>query len=180
MVLVTVASRPFLDKAPTRSYRNETIVSRDRYSPLPPHAGWDALNSVVARPDCFADEVAIDFPSIDQLVPRVRDRFLGIQADADTLTAEVSVSHREASHGTVVPLEVPLRGTCSGCGGRGETWSDPCVACRGTGQSVVHHPMRVTVPAGVVNGARLRFRVNSPLAAPLRVEVRVAVRSSAA
>ncbi len=155
-------------------------MSRDRFGFLPPHAERDAMSAAVAPRDCFADEIAIDFPSVDQIVPRVRDRFLGVQADADTLRTEVSVSRREASRGTVVPLEVPLRGTCARCGGRGETWAEPCLACRGTGSALVHHPVRVSVPAGVVDGARLRFRVNSPLAAPLRVEVRVAVRSSAA
>jgi hypothetical protein len=38
----------------------------------------------------------------------------------------------------------------------------------------------VTVPPGVADGARFRFRVTSPDAAVVRVEVRVAIRSSAA
>jgi hypothetical protein len=108
--------------------------------------------------DCFADEIAIDFPSVGDLVARVRD----------------------AWRGTVVPLEVPLRGTCEICGGRGESWTEPCADCGGTGECQLSHPVRLSVPAGVANGARLRFRVNRPHAAPLRVEVRVAIRSSAA
>jgi hypothetical protein len=155
-------------------------VSSDRFRFLPPNAEWDATSAALAPHDCFADEIAIDFPAIHRIVPRVRDRFLGVHGDVDTLTTEVSVSCREASRGIVVPLDVPLRGTCPGCGGRGETWAETCEACRGTGHELVHHPLRVSVPAGVVDGARLRFRVTSPLAAPLRVEVRVAVRSSAA
>jgi hypothetical protein len=155
-------------------------VGREHFGFFPPNAEWDALSATAVPRDCFADEIAIDFPSVGQFVARVRDRFLGAQAEADTLTTEVSVSSREASRGVVVPLNVPLRVTCSDCGGRGETWAEPCFACRGTGDALVHHPMRVAVPAGVVNGARLRFRVHSPLAAPLRVEIRVAVRPSAA
>lgn len=174
----TVTPSRFLDKQRHRSYRSETPVSQHRFRFL--HAERDAPSTTVAPRDCFADEIAIDFPSIDQFVPRVRDRFLGIHADVDTLLTEVSVSRREASRGTVVPVEVPLRSTCEQCGGRGETWSEPCLKCRGTGDWLVHHPVRVSVPAGVVHGARLRFRVNSPVAAPVRVEVRVAVRSSAA
>lgn len=154
-------------------------MSRERFRFLP-HADREAPSSAAVPRDCFADEIAIDFPSIEHLVTQVRDRFLGVNTEADTLLTEVSVSRREASRGTVVPLELPLRGTCSTCGGRGETWAEPCGACRGTGDALVHHPVRVSVPAGVVHGARLRFRVNSPSAAPLKVEVRVAVRSSAA
>jgi len=92
----------------------------------------------------------------------------------------VLLSRHDALTGVVLPLEVPLRGTCSGCGGRGETWTEPCGECRGTGDSLLHHPVRLSVPAGVADGARFRFRVSSPHAAPVRVEVRVAIRSSAA
>jgi hypothetical protein len=155
-------------------------VGREHFGFFPPNAEWDALSAATVPRDCFADEIAIDFPSVGQFVARVRDRFLGAQAEADTLTTEVSVSKREASRGIVLPLTVPLRATCSHCGGRGETWAEPCFTCCGTGNALVHHPVRVAVPAGVVNGARLRFRVSSPLASPVRVEIRVAVRSSAA
>lgn len=127
--------------------------------------------------DCFADETAIDFPSVGHIVARVRDAFVAAH-DADrpaTLTAEVAVSRRDALFGTVVPLTVPVHGACPRCGGRGETWTDPCRPCRGTGTALVHHPVRLSVPAGVANGARFRFRITSPLAAPVRVEIRVAV-----
>lgn len=154
-------------------------MSRDRYGFLP-HAEWDAVSAAASPRDCFADEVAIDFPSVDQFVPRVRDRFLGHQQETETLLREVLLSRREATRGIIVPIEVTLRGTCQACGGRGETWADPCFSCCGTGQAPVHHPVRVAVPAGVVNGARIRFRVNTPLGAPIRVELRVAIRSSAA
>jgi DnaJ-class molecular chaperone len=83
--------------------------------------------------DCFADEIAIDFPSVDHLVERVRDAFLGERAGGDdTHTTEVSLSIRDATKGTVVGMEVPLRGTCTRCGGRGGTWTEPCADCRGT------------------------------------------------
>ena len=58
-----------------------------------------------ARPDdCFADETAIDFPSVGHIVARVKDSFVG---DHDpeggrTLTGEVAVSRRDAIFGTTV------------------------------------------------------------------------------
>jgi DnaJ-class molecular chaperone len=133
-----------------------------------------------AADECFADEIAIDFPSVDTMVARVRDSFLGEPADAETLTTEVSVSTRQATRGVVLPLEVPLRGTCEMCGGRGETWTEPCRACCGTGHRLVHHALKLSVPPGVSHGARFRFRINSPNAAPVRVEVRVTVKETAA
>ena len=57
---------------------------------------------------------------------------------------------------------------------------EPCAACCGTGEALVQRPVRLTVPAGVADGARLRFRVYAPHAAPLRVVVRVAIRTPAA
>lgn len=130
--------------------------------------------------DYFSDEIAIDFPSMDRLVERARDAFLGEPEQTVTLEAEVSLSSGEAYRGAVVPVDVPLRGTCRTCGGRGETWAEPCLACCGTGHALVCHPVKVMVPAGVTNGARFRFRVSTPHAAAVRVEVRVAIRSSAA
>jgi len=130
--------------------------------------------------ECFADEIAIDFPSVGHAVDRMRHAFLGERADAEVLSTEVSLSSREALDGRVVTVEVPIRGACTACGGRGETWTERCVTCRGTGDALFHHLVRVTVPPGVADGACFRFRVRSPHAPAVRVEVRVVVRSSAA
>jgi hypothetical protein len=130
--------------------------------------------------ECFADEIAIDFPSVGRVMERMRDAFLGEHRDADVLLAEVSLSQREAFDGLVVPLSVPVRVTCPHCGGRGETWTERCDLCRGTGGALIHHAVRVSVPPRVADGARFRFRVKSPDASLVRVEVRVAIRSSAA
>jgi hypothetical protein len=129
--------------------------------------------------DCFADEIAIDFPSVVHLIERVRAGFLGAPDSADILATEVELSSHEALRGTVVPLLVPVLCACSRCGGRGETWPDPCGSCAGTGNRIVNDRIRIAIPAGVVDGARLRFRVNAPQAPEVSVEVRIAVRSSA-
>lgn len=137
----------------------------------------------MARPspqDCFADETAIDFPSVDHVVDRIREAFFGEPPAADVLSTELHLSTLEAREGLVVPLQVPLRRTCSACAGRGGTWTEACDPCCGTGESWFHHAVRVSVPAGVADGARFRFRVTLPQAAPVRVELRVAIRSSAA
>ena len=154
-------------------------MSRDRL-PRPVPGVWSSLNAAYQTHDCFADEVAIDFPSVLPFLERVRDGFLGEQVGAGILTTAVSLSERDAFTGTVVPLEVPLREMCGVCGGRGETWTEPCAECRGTGDSLVRRAVRLSVPAGVADGARFAFRVRSPRAEPVRVEVRVHIRSSAA
>ena len=137
---------------------------------------WSASYRSDVSHDCFADEGAIDFPSVGHVVERMRDAFLGERPRADVLTTELHLSTREASKGLVVPLDVPIRGTCPICGGRGESWTERCDPCRGTGESLFHHHVRLSVPAGVADGARFRFSVTSPHAASVRVEVRVAIR----
>ena len=136
---------------------------------------WGITQPSGGAHDCFADEIAIDFPSVDHVVERLRDRFLGERTDADTLTTEVLLSRREQARGTVVSLDLPLRTTCRLCGGRGEIWAEPCLACAGSGDCVVDHPLRVTVPPGVAQGARFRLRIKSAGGAPVRVEIRVTI-----
>lgn len=133
--------------------------------------------------ECFADEIAIDFPSVGRVVERICDAFLGERMEGEghnVLHAEVSLSPREARSGRVVSVELPVRATCQHCGGRGESWTEPCGLCLGTGESGFCHSVRVPVPAGVTDGARLRFRLRSPDDSLVRVEVRVAIRSSGA
>lgn len=125
--------------------------------------------------ECFADEVAIDFPSVVRVVDRIRDAFLGERPDAGVVSAEVHLTAHEAQRGRIVPLEVPVRNLCPACGGRGETWTEPCDPCHGTGESLVRRAVRVAVPARVSDGARFRFRVGSPDAATVCIEVRVSV-----
>jgi hypothetical protein len=128
--------------------------------------------------DCFADEIAIDFPSVRSAVERMRDAFLG-ERDADVVYADVSLSPREAFDGLTVPLRIPVRLTCPHCGGRGESWTEACSLCRGSGDSVFHRAVTVSVPPGVADGARFRFRVTSPDTSSVRVEFRIAVRPAA-
>jgi len=146
-----------------------------RHNALP--VVWDAVRSADVSENCFADEVAIDFPSLDKVVERIRESLLDEPPAADLLSTELQLSTGEARRGLVIPLDVPMRRTCGTCGGRGETWIGPCDPCCGTGESLFHHPVRVSVPAGVADGARFRFRVRSPDAPSVRVELRVAIRA---
>ena len=65
---------------------------------------------------------------------------------AGTVSAKCASPTRQARRGMIVPLELPIRGLCRGCGGRGEVWTEPCAACSGSGHSLVRHPIRVSVP----------------------------------
>jgi molecular chaperone DnaJ len=49
-----------------------------------------------------------------------------------------------------------VRRTCSSCGGSGQIVKQMCRDCRGDGYRRVHKKLRVTVPAGIGDGNRLR------------------------
>ena len=75
------------------------------------------------------------------------------------MLAEVSLSQREACAGHVVPLDVPVRGTCRDVRRPRRDLDRAVRRCRGTGESLLHHAVRVPLPPGVADGARFRFRV---------------------
>jgi len=124
--------------------------------------------------DCFADDVVIDFPSVAHAVDRVRTSFL-INERPEALLATLRVTLREALEGATLPLDVPVRCTCSGCGGRGESWTEPCSRCAGTGTELFTHQLRVTLPPGVVDGARFQFSVTPRHNPSTRIELHVRV-----
>jgi molecular chaperone DnaJ len=123
----------------------------------------------------FADEVAIDFPSVSSVLDRMRDAFF-MAEPAITLSAEMTLTPREAFSGVTIPFDVPLRRTCARCGGRGEIWNEWCAACDGLGEVAAAHSVHVRVPAGVNHGDAFRFSLTPPGAPSTVVEVRIVIR----
>jgi hypothetical protein len=123
----------------------------------------------------FRDEIAIDFPSMGAVVDRMRDGLLGTADDPAAHVTAVSVSADDAHAGVTVPFEVSLPATCDRCGGRGESWAEPCGHCAGSGEQPRAHQFRLSVPAGVSDGTRFEFRFAPPQSAPARIEVTVLV-----
>ncbi len=123
---------------------------------------------------CFADEIVIDFPSMARAVDRMRRGFLVGERLADDPTP-LQLSHRQAREGTVVPLAVPMRCTCVGCGGRGETPSGVCASCAGDGTELRRQDVRVSVPPGVCHGDRFHLSLTPPHDAPTRIELQILV-----
>lgn len=72
-----------------------------------------------------------------------------------------------------------VRRTCNQCGGRGQIIRRPCKECRGDGYLRNEKKLKITIPAGVDNGTRLRLAgegqhgANSGPAGDLYVVVRV-------
>jgi hypothetical protein len=131
--------------------------------------------------ECFADEIAIDFPSLEPAVERMRDSFLGERAGADlgdVVRLDVQVSRRDVREGASVPVEVPLRDVCRRCGGRGEVWTESCESCEGAGVTSDRRLVRVPLPRGLTDGATVRVRISSPAGGSVRLEIRIAIGHS--
>src|SRR5262245_12953092 len=122
----------------------------------------------------FADDVVIDFPSVAPALDRMRRAFLADERPAGLRTT-ITLSVQEALAGATVPLDVPLRRTCPECGGRGESWTEPCLRCDGTGEELTRHPLQVTLPAGVLDGARFLVTITPWQHSSTRIELHVAV-----
>lgn len=56
------------------------------------------------------------------------------------------------------PGPLPFRRTCSRCEGKGQIYEQKCKPCRGRGARAVKERLKVTVPAGVDTGSRLRLK----------------------
>ena len=134
-------------------------------------AGDDSRHEI----DCFADDVVIDFPSVAPAVDRVRTGFL-VEERPAPLTMTIHVTAREASEGATLPLDVPVRCTCTACGGRGESWTEQCGRCAASGLETFRHQLQVTLPRGVADGARFHFTVTPRHNPSTRIELQVFVR----
>jgi hypothetical protein len=149
--------------------RGHTIrpVRGDLAGTLSGHDGRD-----VSR--CFADEVVVDFPSVAPALDRIRRAFLSDDRPA-LLVASVHVTARDADIGVTLPITVPVQCTCSGCGGRGESWTDLCAVCAGSGSELRSHQLQVTVPAGIEDGTLVHFAITPPHHPTTRIELRIDV-----
>lgn len=123
---------------------------------------------------CFADEVVIDFPSMAPALDRMRQAFIADEAPA-RLRRTICLSELEAHAGATVLLDVPLRCTCPQCGGRGESWTERCVRCHGSGEELRSHVLHVTIPAGVIDGTKFHFTVTPRQHSSTRIELYVLV-----
>ncbi|MCY4636477.1 MAG: hypothetical protein OXG04_18570 [Acidobacteria bacterium] len=126
----------------------------------------------------LADEVAIDFPSMAPIVARMRAAFFAEAGERGVATrrAEVELTAQQADQGVRVPLDLTVPHTCPACGGRGESWTDRCGLCDGSGAGFLSHRLHFRVPPGVRHGTRLRYSVTPPHAFETHIEVRIAVQ----
>ena len=120
----------------------------------------------------FGDDAAVDFPSTDGAIERIRTGFLAHER-TPPLRASLQVAREDAAWGVTLPLDVPLRYNCRHCGGRGESWGQLCESCEGAGTQLSVERFRVRVPAGVRDGSTFRFSLTPRHHPTTRVELRV-------
>jgi DnaJ-class molecular chaperone len=122
--------------------------------------------------DFFSDDVVINFPSLARAIERMRRPF--VERDK-VVMALVHLTLREAEDGAIVPVDAPVRRLCRSCRGHGETWTEICHCCEGSGTEIGHHRVQVALPASLADGARFYFTVNQRHEPPTQVELCVVV-----
>lgn len=80
----------------------------------------------------------------------------GTGAPSDSVEVECAECRGTGQKGVAGPL--PLKRTCPRCDGRGKVHPRPCPACRGTKTRLAQERLKVTIPAGVDTGSRLRLK----------------------
>ena len=78
-------------------------------------------------------------------------------ARGDDIEHTLSVSFEQAMSGLSAEIEVDRNETCHACSGIGETGGIVCSACKGAGVARAREAIKVSIPAGVDTGSRIRI-----------------------
>jgi hypothetical protein len=127
-------------------------------------------------PATWRDEVALDFPSLQDSAERMCQSFLAAERAEPRRFVTLDLDARHTLRARRVPLRVALPVCCARCGGRGEAWGDPCTACDGDGLRDEPRYVLLRVPKNVRDGARLRYRLEGAHTPTVIIDARVRIR----
>jgi molecular chaperone DnaJ len=103
-------------------------------------------------------EDAVRGKSIEIQVPKLdmctRCRGKGAEPEGGLATCQTCRGRGEVLYQQAF---LQIRRTCSTCGGRGQVIRRPCTGCKGEGTTRSERKLRVSIPAGVDSGTRLRL-----------------------
>ncbi|HDM09477.1 MAG TPA: hypothetical protein ENF92_03045, partial [Desulfobacteraceae bacterium] len=71
------------------------------------------------------------------------------------------LSQEEAQEGRSVEVDIPYYGPCPHCGGSGEVWFFPCMACFGEGLVRERRRVRLDIPAGIEDGSVVEIPIQT-------------------
>ena len=77
---------------------------------------------------------------------------------ARACTACAGMGQRRQATNSILGMQFSTVVTCDHCGGSGEVIDDPCTDCGGQGRSRKFDEVEVSIPTGVDQGMRVRFR----------------------
>ena len=100
-------------------------------------------------------------------------------AGREEIHVEVTLTPREALHGSRARLWVPAPIPCPACHGRGESAFFVCPHCLGRGAVVGEAPVDVALPGGLVDGSGGRLRLGRPGMSDLVLVLHVRVEGRA-
>jgi molecular chaperone DnaJ len=91
---------------------------------------------------------------------------------AGSLSGEILLTADEAAAGGILPLDIPLQGSCPACNGTGGSAFD-CGRCAGEGTVERRMPIPVRIPHGIKDGAVFQVNVDEPGIASVLLTVHI-------
>jgi molecular chaperone DnaJ len=151
---VTEAYQVLADPAARRRHNTALAESERPAVAVDPFPGrsWRATPPVSP----FAEPLTVR-PSFEALAERLLRNVTGLGTPKaerpEPLTIEIVLDPEEAALGARVPISVPAFERCPHCGGAGQVWLFPCMACREHGFIATERILDITIPAPVRQGA---------------------------
>ncbi len=104
----------------------------------------------------FNDIFKSFFSSFSSIVKQPQTHSQSEQTRGEDIRLDLKLEFHETVFGCEKQIKVVHLETCSICSGAGQTNDDKCGSCNGLGLNPVAKELKITIPAGVDNGTRLR------------------------
>jgi molecular chaperone DnaJ len=99
------------------------------------------------------------FGEIDRLFgfDDLNEFFTEPEESRPNLSVEIMLTPEEARRGCKIPLKIPFWSNCRRCHGIGKIRNLICGLCRGQGKEKMEKKIKVSIPAGIRNGMKIRI-----------------------
>jgi molecular chaperone DnaJ len=177
---VSEAFNVLSDPERRREYNRE-LSRRDDGDSVAVVQGRSRPRNIVRDPASILGNPESVFPSFEALYDRFLRNFTGLRVPksehVEALDFEVLLKPEEASHGCVVPIEVPVFRRCLNCGGSGRDWASSCAYCRQKGMIETEEVVRIRIPPLASSGSVFELSLSGLGISNLRLRLHVFVET---
>jgi DnaJ-class molecular chaperone len=178
---VSEAFHVLSDPERRREYNRELSRNDEGDAATVVHGRSSQPRTIVRDPVTILGNPEGVFPSFEALHDRFLRNFTGLRVPksehVEALDFEVLLKPEEASHGCVVPIEVPVFRRCLNCGGSGRDWASSCAYCRQKGMIETEEVVRIRIPPLASSGSVFELSLSGLGISNLRLRLHVFVET---